>query len=83
MECEKLLQEICNELAENMDSEVCERLRKHLESCSDCQQQLTAMRNTVKLFNCLKAEDVPQQIHHRLAVLLNMDPSNIQDTLNG
>jgi len=76
MECERFLKEICNELSEDIDSEVCERLRLHLESCSDCRQQLAAMRNTVKLFHCLKAEEVPQQIHARLAVLLNTMPDS-------
>ncbi|MBN2357422.1 hypothetical protein JXO59_15010 [candidate division KSB1 bacterium] len=73
MDCEKILKEVCDELAEDINSELCERIRNHLKECPHCEQQLMAMRNTVNLFHCLSNEAVPSYIHDRLAKLLNVN----------
>jgi hypothetical protein len=72
MACDKILNEICAELAEDIDSEVCTRLKVHLQECPHCAQQLQAMRITVHLFHCLDDKEVPVQIHERLTRLLNL-----------
>jgi hypothetical protein len=73
MECEKILQQLCTELAEDINSEVCEEIRHHLQSCRACCEQLQSVRSTVALYRCLKEQDVPQAIHHRLMALLNVE----------
>ena len=73
MECEDVLKQLCDELAEDVNSETCEKLRKHLESCHDCANQLGSMRNTVNLFKCLEEKNVPSGIHERLLKMLNID----------
>ncbi|MBN1561107.1 hypothetical protein JW998_12710 [candidate division KSB1 bacterium] len=70
--CEKFLQQVCDELAEDINSELCERLRTHLETCQDCRNQVASMRSTVSLFQCLKDKQVPRDIHERLFKLLNV-----------
>lgn len=72
MKCEKVLQQICAELAEDADSEICARLRNHLQECPNCSRQLSSMRTTIHLYHCLGEKEVPAQIHHRLAMLLNL-----------
>ncbi|HNW58759.1 MAG TPA: hypothetical protein PKI62_03690 [bacterium] len=72
MQCDKILREICNDLAEDIDSEVCGRLRSHLQECPDCTRQLSAMRTTIHLYHCLGEQEVPEAMHQRLAALLNL-----------
>jgi hypothetical protein len=79
MSCDKILQEICAELSEDVDSQVCERLRSHLQECPQCSQQLSSMRTTVHLYHCLGEQEVPRQIHQRLAKMLNLvDAAGLQ-----
>ena len=71
--CEKLLKQVCDELSEDVNSEVCSELRQHLEECDDCRNQVESMRGTVNLFQCIQEKKVPRDIHERLLKLLNVD----------
>ncbi len=72
MDCEQVLKQICDDLAENINSEVCTAIKKHLQTCEACQQQIKSMRNTVNLFRCLDEKEVPSRIHERLVKVLNV-----------
>ncbi len=72
MACSKILEQICDELAEDMNSELCHKIKEHLEICPDCRNQVNSMRTTVNLYQCLKEKQVPQNIHERLVKLLNI-----------
>ncbi len=72
MVCEKIIEQICAELAEDIDVEVCQKVKAHLLTCPECAQQLQAMRMTVHLYALLGEREVPQKIHERLALLLNL-----------
>jgi len=72
MECDDIVKQLCDELAEDIDSEVCESIRAHLEKCQNCRDELGSVRNTVKLFRCLEEKDVPASIHDRLMKILNV-----------
>lgn len=78
MECEAVLKKICDELAEDIHSELCERIRQHLQQCPACAQKLYAMRRTVELFRCLNEQSVPPPIHDRLMRLLNLSEHSAQ-----
>jgi len=71
--CEELLKQVCDDLAEDVNSELCDQLRDHLEDCADCRNQVESMRGTVTLFQCLKEKKVPQDVHDRLFRLLNVE----------
>ena len=75
MDCDKILERLCADLSEDIHSPVCEEIRRHLQSCSACCEQLQSMRNTVALYRCLKEKDVPAAIHERLIALLNVEDS--------
>lgn len=74
--CEKLLKQVCDDLAEEVNSELCTELKKHLENCEDCRNQVESMRGTVTLYQCLKEKKVPQDIHQRLLKLLNVQDAD-------
>lgn len=76
MSCDDIIQQLCDELAEDIESPVCENIRLHLTSCPQCSRQLTSMRNAVQLFRCLRDQEVPSSIHHRLVTLLNVPDLN-------
>ncbi|HNY92075.1 MAG TPA: hypothetical protein PKM23_11180 [bacterium] len=69
---DEILLEICADLAENIDSELCARLREHLQNCPNCARQFSTMRTTIHLYHCLGEQEVPPAIHERLARLLNL-----------
>ena len=73
--CEKVLKQLCDDLAEDINSELCAKLQQHLKECEDCRVQVQSMRGMVKLFQCLKDKDVPPAIHQRLVKLLNVEES--------
>lgn len=70
--CESVLQRLCDELAEDIDSELCAELKMHLEECEECRTQLESMRTLVHLFRCLSEKEVPKAVHDRLLTLLNV-----------
>ncbi len=72
MECDEILNQLCEALAEDINSEVCEKIKRHLETCSDCRNQLSSMKNTVNLFKCMQEIQVPAAVHERLVTLLNV-----------
>jgi len=71
--CEKLLKRLCDDMAENVNSELCADLKEHLETCEDCRNQVESVRGTVNLYHCLKEKRVPRDIHERLFKLLNVE----------
>ena len=72
MSCNKILQQICDELAEDINSDLCENLRQHLSVCPHCSRQLSSMRAVVQLYRCLEEKEVPPAIHHRLLELFHV-----------
>ncbi len=72
MDCEKIINQLCDELAEDINSEFCSALKKHLESCEQCRNLVSSVKNTVNLFKCLDEQEVPKSIHERLVKLLNV-----------
>ncbi len=71
--CEKLLKQVCDDLSENINSELCAQLKAHLEDCEECRNQVESMKGTVNLYQCLKEKKVPQDIHERLFKMLNVE----------
>ncbi len=73
MDCDKFIQQVCDDLAENIDSNFCESLKNHLEECEECRAQVNALRNAVHLYQCLDEKKVPPNMHDRLLKLLNVE----------
>ena len=76
MECNKILKQVCDDLAEDVNSEFCESLKNHLDECEDCRTEIGAMKNAVNLYKCLENKKVPADIHKRLVSLLNVEDLN-------
>ncbi len=76
MNCDEILDRICDDLSEDINSQVCLEIKNHIKSCSKCKAQLTSMKNAVNLFKCLDDKDVPYHVHERLLKLLNVLDKN-------
>jgi len=61
--CKHFLDRICDELAEDINSPLCQEMREHLKHCEMCCTSLESMRLTVKLFKKLYDENVPDDIN--------------------
>ena len=72
-DCNKIIERVCGDLAEDINSPLCSELKAHLEECDQCMQKIETMRGAVNLFQCLEKRQVPVEIHERLAKLLNVE----------
>ncbi len=70
MPCPNLFNRICDELGENIDSELCRELKEHVEGCEDCRCCLKSIRKTVHLYRKLPEEQVPNDVTDRLIKML-------------
>ena len=73
MDCHDILNQVCEDLSEDINSQVCQDIRAHLETCEDCKAQLSAMKTAVNLYKCLEEKQVPVHVHERLFKMLNVD----------
>jgi anti-sigma factor RsiW len=71
-ECLKTIEQVCDALGEELESEKCQEVRKHLESCPKCCAQVDSLRKTVRLFKCYGEVEVPSQADKRLWKVLNL-----------
>ncbi len=72
-DCFKNIDDICNALGEDFDSETCREVKKHLDKCPRCCGQVDSLRKTVHLFQCGQEVKVPSQVDKRLWKILNLD----------
>ena len=73
--CEDILNKLCDELAEDIDSELCREVKQHLKECETCCREFESVKDTVHLFRCLEKSRVPDDIHRRLLTVLNLEKS--------
>jgi len=75
MKCITVLEQICDELGENLDSLKCLEIKKHLEECPDCCAHVDSLRKTVYLYRYVMKDsecDVPEDVDNRLWKVLNL-----------
>lgn len=75
MKCTKILEKICDELGENLDSPKCAEVKKHLAECPECCAHVDSLRKTVFLYRCAMKDcdcDVPEEVDNRLWKVLNL-----------
>ncbi len=48
--CAEVVQHLCGDLDEKIDSPSCRALKKHLEECPDCTAYLDSLKKTITLY---------------------------------
>ena len=71
-ECFKNIDEICDALDEDLDSEVCREIKNHLDACPRCCAQVDSLRKTVHLYQHAENVQVPSTVDNRLWKILNL-----------
>jgi len=72
-ECCRILEKICEILCEDINAELCDEIKKHLESCPRCSAYVDSIKKTITLVKNIEAEDeVPRDIHNRLHKVLQI-----------
>lgn len=74
-QCKHFLDQVCDELAESIDTPLCQEMKEHLEHCTECCISLESMRLTVHLFRQLYDENVPERIDTNLWIKLGLKKS--------
>ena len=72
MDCLKTLQQICDQLAEDIDSSLCQEIKEHLESCPKCCAHVDSIKKVVYLYKNEIKTDVPDDVDNRLWKVLNL-----------
>jgi len=72
MNCLNTLQQICDQLAEDIDSPLCQEIKEHLEKCSKCCAHVDSIKKVVYLYQKECPADVPDAVDNRLWKVLNL-----------
>jgi len=70
--CLRTLKQVCEELGDSIDGELCQRVKEHLDTCPQCCAQVDSMRGTVRLYRNVPEEHVPSDVDERLWKILNL-----------
>ena len=73
MPCPDIFNRLCDELGENIDSELCQELKDHIDNCEDCRCCLESIKNTVHLFQQQPDKEVPADVTERLFKALDCE----------
>jgi hypothetical protein len=72
MNCLKTLEEICDQLAEDINSPLCLEIKQHLETCPKCCAHVDSIKKVVYLYQNENKADVPDAVDSRLWKVLNL-----------
>lgn len=69
--CIKIVEQICENLNEDLNSRFCEEVRQHLEQCPICCAYIDSIKDTILFCRKLVDEDIPQSVDERLWKVLH------------
>ncbi|KPK89705.1 hypothetical protein AMJ80_09400 [bacterium SM23_31] len=72
MDCIKKIEEICDRLGEDIDSEWCKKLKEHLKDCPVCCAYVDTIKKTVELYKVLPEADLSEEVQERLRKTLKL-----------
>lgn len=69
----KELQKLCNQFGEDINSEVCNEVKKSLENCPDCRIQFDSIKKVVNIYKLSENDqESPDNISNKLLKSLNL-----------
>ncbi len=64
---------ICDQMGEDIDNPICEKLAQYMEECPDCKVYYDSVRKVIKLVrSCEEEQSVPEDVSDRLFKVLNL-----------
>jgi len=72
-QCLDTLKEICEILCDDINSELCEEIKNHLESCPKCNAYVDSIKKTIHLIQKVESDDdIPEDTRSRLFEALKL-----------
>lgn len=71
-ECLNVLNQLCERLGENMESEECKKLITHLESCPNCEKYVESLRKTIQVYKKTR-EEAPDTVVESLCARIKKE----------
>ena len=70
--CKDVMQHICESLGEDLNSDRCVAIKKHLADCSGCQSYFETVEITIDYYRKYNLK-MPEDAHNRLMKFLDLD----------
>lgn len=69
------LEKLCDDLSTDIDGELCDEVKEHLEECPECRVYVDTLKQTVYLYRGDYEQDngIPDDVSDRLFKVLNLD----------
>ncbi|MBN1301266.1 MAG: zf-HC2 domain-containing protein [Melioribacteraceae bacterium] len=69
--CKEVMNHICDNLGEDLDSPKCVAIKEHLENCESCQKYFHSVESTIQFYKIYNAE-LPEESHNKLMDYLGL-----------
>jgi anti-sigma factor RsiW len=70
MKCRELLAALGDYIDGELEAEICEEFRRHLEDCEPCEVVIDNLRQTITVYRDGEPYDLPGPLHDKLHSLL-------------
>ncbi|HET53688.1 MAG TPA: zf-HC2 domain-containing protein [Ignavibacteria bacterium] len=70
--CKEVMNHICDNLGEDLDSPRCVAIKSHLDSCDSCKKYFTSVETTIQFYKKYNVE-VDDNTHKRLLDFLGLE----------
>ena len=70
--CKDVMHHICESLGEDLNSDRCIAIKKHLDNCTDCKSYFKTVEITVDYYRKYNVE-LPEDAHKRLMKFLDLE----------
>jgi len=68
---------LCNDLSEDINADLCDEVKAHLQECPECRIYVDTLKQTVVLYRAAEEEDeaegIPRDVSDRLFKVLKLD----------
>ncbi len=70
--CKVVMDHICENLGEDLDSEKCIAIKNHLDECKDCRNYFSSVEQTIEFYRKYNI-NLPDEAHDRLIKSLGLN----------
>lgn len=70
--CKDVMNHICDNLGEDLDSPKCVAIKEHLENCGKCQKYYKSINITIESYKTYEVK-ITEDIHNNLMKYLGLD----------
>jgi predicted anti-sigma-YlaC factor YlaD len=70
--CREVMEHICDNLGEELDSPKCILIKDHLDNCDSCQSYFSSLEKTIQLYQKYEV-NIDKKVHTRLIDFLGLE----------